>query len=47
MYKQALCEKNVHKVRRIIMDADDLLLNYKVDGVPLKELWHEIDIIAM
>lgn len=28
-------------------DADDLLLNYKVDGVPLKELWHEIDIIAM
>lgn len=28
-------------------DADDLLLNYKVDGVSLNELWHEIVIIAM
>lgn len=28
-------------------DADDLLLNYTVDGVPLKELWREMDIISM
>lgn len=28
-------------------DADDLLSNYKVDGVPLKELWSDMDIISM
>lgn len=28
-------------------DADDLLSNYKVDGISLKELWREMDIIAM
>ncbi len=28
-------------------NTEDLLNNYRIDGIPLGELWHEIDIILM
>ena len=31
----------------VFENADDLLNNYKIDGVPLKELWREFDIYSM
>lgn len=28
-------------------DTQDLLDNYKIEGIPIKDLWNEIDIYAM